>query len=447
MAATATTDLATNWLRRLLPRSLLGRSVMIIVTPLILLQLVTTSVFYDSHWDTVTRRLARGVAGDIAAVIALMEQDPDPAARARLFAIARSAMQLDISFQPGGRLPEVPMALRETLVDRNLAEALAEVVARPFLTDTRSLERSVEIHVQLDDGVLRVLTTRRRLFSSTTYVVILWMVGTSLALFAVAALFMRNQVRPVRRLAQAADAFGKGREVADFSTEGANEVRQAAAAFNLMRDRIRRQLSQRTEMLAGVSHDLRTPLTRMKLALAMMGEAADVADLKADVAEMEKMVGGYLAFARGEGREPAAEVDLGELLQDAVNGAARDGAQIELQAEPDLVVTLRPDAFRRCLANLIGNAQRHARSIRIAAGRRDDAIDIVIDDDGPGIPADSREDVLRPFFRLDSSRNPETGGIGLGLTIARDVMRSHGGDLTLAESPAGGLRATLRLPV
>jgi two-component system osmolarity sensor histidine kinase EnvZ len=446
-------EMPAIWLRRILPRSLLGRSIMILVTPLLLLQVVTTSVFYEAHWDTVTKRLARSVAGDIATIIALMPADPgghDPAAaaeRQRLFDVAMDSMQLDIDFVPDKRLPVLPSVVRATLVDRNLTSALEEFVKRPFLTDTRSLETAVEVHVQLANGVLQVVAPRRRLFSSTTYLVILWMVGSSLALFACAVLFMRAQVRPIRQLAGAAEAFGKGRDSAAFRIVGASEVRQAAAAFNQMRDRIRRQIAQRTEMLAGVSHDLRTPLTRMKLALAMLGDGADTADLKADVEEMEKMLGGYLAFARGEGREPAVEVDLREQLQEVVNAAAREGARIALAAEDGLVLTLRPEAMRRCLTNLVSNAQRYAQSVTVAAARVDDGVEITIDDDGPGIPPDKREEVFRPFYRLDPSRNPETGGIGLGLTIARDVARSHGGDLQLLDSPQGGLRARLWLPV
>jgi len=433
--------------KSILPRSLLGRSVMIIVTPLILLQLVTTSVFYDSHWDTVTKRLARGVAGDIAAIISMMEQDPTGYSWPRLFDMAQENMQLKMSFDQGARLPEISFTLRQTLVDRNLGIALAELVKRPFLIDTRSLETEVEIHVQMDSGVLQIVAPRRRLFTSTTYVVILWMVGTSLALFSVAALFMRSQVKPIRRLAAAAEAFGKGRESDEFAVEGASEVRQAATAFTVMRDRIRRQITQRTDMLAGVSHDLRTPLTRMKLALAMMGNGPEVGDLKADVAEMEKMVGGYLTFARGEGREVTADTDLGGLLQDVAAAARREGAAITLETAPDLSATLRPEAMRRALANLIGNAQRYADNIRVTAHREAEAIEIIVDDDGPGVPAEKREEVFRPFYRLEESRNPETGGIGLGLTIARDVARGHGGDLILADSPMGGLRAILRLPV
>jgi two-component system osmolarity sensor histidine kinase EnvZ len=434
-------------IKNILPRSLLGRSVMIIVTPLILLQLVTTSVFYDSHWDTVTKRLARGVAGDIAAVISMMEQDTSGASWQRLFQMAQENMQLRISFEPEARLPDVSFTLRQTLVDRNLGTALAELVKRPFLIDTRSLETEVEIHVQMDDGVLQIVAPRRRLFSSTTYVVILWMVGTSLALFAVAALFMRSQIRPIRRLAAAAEAFGKGRESDEFSVEGASEVRQAGNAFTVMRDRIRRQITQRTDMLAGVSHDLRTPLTRMKLALAMMGNGPEVSDLKADVAEMERMVGGYLTFARGEGREATASIDLGELLQDVAAAARREGAAITLEAVEELTATVRPEAMRRALANLIGNAQRYAENIRVTARHAPEAIEIIVDDDGPGVPADKREEVFRPFYRLEESRNPETGGIGLGLTIARDTVRGHGGDVILADSPMGGLRVILRLPV
>jgi two-component system osmolarity sensor histidine kinase EnvZ len=437
-----------RFLNRALPRSLLGRSLLIIITPLVLLQVVSTWVFYDSHFDNVTRRLANSVAGDISMVIAMMRDDPRPEAYAHLFAVARKTTLLEIQFVPGAVLPADPVALtRQNLVDVRLTKALNNSVQQPFLIDTRSMEQLVEIHVQLPDGVLKVLAPRTRLFSSTTYVFILWMVGTAMVLFALATIFMRNQVRPIRRLAAAAEDFGKGREVPDFQLEGASEVRQAAAAFNLMRERIRRQINQRTEMLAGVSHDLRTPLTRMKLELAMIGDGPETADLRADVEEMERMVGGYLAFARGEGTEQPVETNLSALLKDVVNNALREGAAIELQTDEEIVVPLRPDAFRRCLNNLIANARRYARSVSLQVLRRGGSIEILVDDDGPGIPESQREEVFKPFYRLESSRNPATGGIGLGLTIARDVMRGHGGELQLGVSPQGGLRAKLRLPL
>jgi two-component system osmolarity sensor histidine kinase EnvZ len=434
------------FLNTLLPRSLLGRSLLILVTPLVLLQVVSTWVFYDSHWDTVTKRLAQSVAGDIAWTVAQMRAVPDEAAYDAIFAAARNDTRLAMVFAPGATLPDGPV-VRRNLVDRKLAAALTTLVGQPFLIDSRSRKNEVEIHLQLPGGVLRVEAPRLRLYSSTAYVFVLWMLGTSLILFAVATVFMRDQVRPIRRLAAAAEAFGKGHEVPDFALQGAAEVRQAATAFNLMRDRISRQITQRTEMLAGVSHDLRTPLTRMKLELALLGERPDIGDLKADVAEMETMVEGYLAFARGEGGEQAAPTDLAALLEEVVASAARQGARVALDAPKELVLPLRRDALRRCLVNLVTNAHRYADRIAIVATRGEENIEIAVDDDGPGIPPERREDVFKPFFRLEGSRNRDTGGIGLGLTIARDVARGHGGDLTLEESPLGGLRATLRLPL
>jgi two-component system osmolarity sensor histidine kinase EnvZ len=272
------------------------------------------------------------------------------------------------------------------------------------------------------------------------------MVGTSLVLFAVASVFMRNQVRPIRRLARAMDRFGKGREPGDFRPAGATEVRQAAAAFNVMRERIQRMISQRTEMLAGVSHDLRTPLTRLKLELAML-QGKDVEAMRSDVADMERMLNEYLAFARGEGTEAMSETDVGELLAEVVEGARRQGAEVALETDRGMVVPARPNALKRCLTNVVANAIAHGHRVSVHAGRRGDAIEITVDDDGPGIPADKREEVFRPFYRLEGSRSRETGGTGLGLTIARDVMRGHGGDIKLDASPWGGLRAKLRLPI
>ena len=433
-------------LRRVLPRSLLGRSLLIIVTPLIILQVVSAWAFYERHWDNVTKRLANSVAGEIAAVIALRERlgpELDP----ELFTSISNTMDLKLTIQPGQLLAAAPPPVSDRLIDRMLARALEAKVGRPYLMDTVTFPRQVEVKIQLDDGVLHAVVPLNRLFSSSTYVFILYMVGTSLVLFAVATVFMRNQVRPLGRLASAADLFGKGLDVPDFKLQGATEVRQAAVAFNRMRARIQRQIIQRTEMLAGVSHDLRTPLTRMKLQLAMLVDGPEIEELRGDVAEMERMVEGYLAFARGEGTEKPAETDLGTLLRDVVGDARRSGTAVDLHVEDRLVALVRPNALRRCLANLISNAARFASQVWIRAGQVGDTIEITVDDDGPGIPEGQREEVFRPFFRLEGSRNPLTGGIGLGLTIARDVVRSHGGELVLLEAPTGGVRARLSLPL
>ena len=433
-------------LRRFLPRSLLGRAVLIIVTPLILLQVISTWIFYDRHYDTITKRLAQGLAGDVAAVVNLIERSPDDSDLVRIFSLARRSMQLELSLSQGATLLVPDRIPLRGIVDQRLRAALEEKLGRPFAVDTRSLDERVEILVQLNQGVLRVLVTDERLFSSTTYIFIIWTIGSSILLFGVAVIFMRNQVKPIRRLASAAEGFGKGRMVEDFKPEGATEVRQAAVAFINMRDRLNRQVHQRTEMLAGVSHDLRTPLTRMKLQLEMLKDTPGAEELQSDVAEMEHMVEGYLAFARGEGKETPVTTDLTALLRDVVSQMTRDGRVVDLHLEQEITLPLRREAMRRCLTNLIGNAQRYGRQVSVRAGRRKTLIEVTIDDDGPGIPEAQREEVFKPFFRLEQSRNPATGGVGLGLTIARDVARSHGGDVVLETAPGGGLRARIWLP-
>ncbi len=451
MANVVPSSYRPSFLKRLLPRTLLGRSLLIIVSPLVLLQVISTWVFFDRHYETTTRRLAQGVAGDIAAVVQLLVREPGTVDRLRIFRLASSTMRIRVSLGEGDRLPEsttrASLNIFTNTLTRKLTNALEQYVGRPFLIRTGSRGEEVEIFVQLADGVLRVLVPRERLFSSTTYIFIMWMVGSSIVLFGVAVIFMRNQIKPIRRLARAADSFGKGRDVADFKPEGAAEVRQAARAFLRMRDRIRRQIDQRTEFLAGVSHDLRTPLTRMKLQIALLRDVSEAENLESDVAEMERMVEGYLAFARGEGSEQPQPTDIATLLQDVVAQMRRDGVVIDLHVEEAMTLPLRREAMRRCLTNLIGNAGRHGEHVSVRAGRRRRAIEITIDDDGPGIPEDRREDVFRPFFRLEQSRNPATGGVGLGLSIARDMVRNHGGDVTLEDAPDGGLRARVWLPL
>jgi two-component system osmolarity sensor histidine kinase EnvZ len=437
-------------LKRTLPHTLFGRSLLILLLPLVLLQLVTTYIFFDRHHEAVTRRQAAAIAGDIAFIIDSLETAEGETAFARLSDMALRHLEMRIMLVSGTILPNQPSEI-DSVIEPPLVRALEERVQRPFRLQASARDRDIEIKVQLARGVLEVQTSRKRLFSPTTYVLIMWMVGTSLVLFAVAVIFLRNQIRPIRRLAAAADAFGKGRDAAGFRPEGATEVRQAAQAFLVMRERIQRQIDQRTEMLAGVSHDLRTPLTRMKLELAMLGNSPEIQALRGDVSDMERMVEGYLAFARGEGTEPPQPTDVGRLLEDLVNPAKRAGHLIELSLSPDMrasaTVELRPVAIKRGIGNLIDNACRHADRVHVSARRIDHAIEITVDDDGPGIPETLLETVFKPFVRLDPSRNPATGGTGLGLTIARDIMRGHGGDVTLERSAMGGARARAVLPV
>ena len=433
-------------IKRFLPKTLLGRTLAILITPLVVVQLVTAIVFYDSHWDKIMDRLAQGVAGDINMMIHLLAPDATPERREQVFELFAASKDMIVTFQAGAILSTGRRKPRNW-IEQSLDEALAERLIRPFAIDDLSHSRMVTIEVQLGEGVLRALVPRKRLFSSTAIAFGLWTVGSSLILLGLAIVFMRNQVKPIRRLAHAADNFGKGRDIARFKPEGASEVRQAAAAFQAMRERIQRQIAQRTAMLSGVSHDLRTPLARMKLQLEMMNASEGVTELKADVAEMERMLEEYLAFARGEGTEAPAPMDLGVLLEDAAQGARREGRPVTVRSEGDLVIPVRPSAMRRAIANVMSNALRHGHRVEATARRADDWIEITVDDDGPGVPPESRDDVFRPFYRLDASRNPETGGVGLGLAIVRDILRGHGGDATLEGSPLGGVRARLRLPV
>lgn len=439
--------------RALVPRGLLGRSLLIILLPLLILQGVALQLFYGGHLDVISRRLASGVAGEIGMVIEQMQRHPEPEERAWLFRESAWRLDLNMAFEAGaslGRTPDRGASLPLLPLEEDLAHAMAERVRRPFDADWQSDRRSVIIRIQLPDGVLHVEAPRKRLFTGTLYLFFIWLVGSSLLLFGVAALFMKNQVRAIRRLAGAAEAFGLGRDIGPMKPEGAAEVRQAAAAFNRMQERIRRFVAQRTDMLAGISHDLRTPLTRMRLGLAVLPrteeEEEDIAALTEDLEEMERMVASYLAFARGEGQEQAKPTDLAGIVRDVAQKARRDGAEVAVESPAELIVPLRQDALRRCLANLLDNARKHARriAVSVAALPRAEAglwAQVTVDDDGPGIPEAQREEAFRPFATLSA------GGTGLGLAIARDIARAHGGDIVLEDSPLGGLRARVRLPV
>ena len=437
------------------PRSLFGRSLVIVIAPLLILQGILAYVFYERHWDTVTRWLAVGLAGEVGLVVDLLGSAETTEQRSQVLDLARQHFGMSVSLEPGGALaPAIEAAGLATpsRLDRTLTETFARELTRPFVIDTRLSDwpKRIAVYVQMDDGLLRVLAPRTRVDSGTTQVFMGWMVGLSLLLLIVSIFFLTRQLRPIRRLAWAADNFGKGRDSGDFKLEGASEIRKAGAAFNLMRKRILRHITQRTDMLAAVSHDLRTPLTRMKLELEMLAgerpQPGDLEDLRADVEEMASVVDGYLDFARGEGREGIVPVDLGPLLREVAERVARDRARIQVELEHPITARLRPVAMRRCLSNLIDNAAAQASWIGVRATQHGDQIWIAVDDDGPGIPVDQREAVFKPFYRLDPSRNPSTGGVGLGLTIARDIVLSHGGDIELGDSARGGLRVLIRLP-
>ena len=415
------------------------------LVPLIVVQAIALQLFYGNHLGIVSRRLSGAIAGEIAYTVELLHQFHNPADREWVLEMAREQFLLGIRLEPGAVLEPAKRMNILGPMDDDLAAALTEKFNVPFTMDWTSDPNQVLIRLQLPDGVLDVQAPRKRLAIGTIFLFVGWVVGSALLLFSIAALFMRNQVRAIRRLARSAEAFGMGRDVPPIRPEGASEVRQAATAFNRMQDRIRRFLAQRTEMLAGVSHDLRTPLTRLRLALAMLPRTdelrQDVVEMTADVEEMDRMIGGYLAFARGEGTEQAESVNLSAILDDVAAGARRAGTVLDLDVPADLTLKLRSDAVRRAITNLVDNARRHATHVALAAVAQGRSVLVTVDDDGPGIPAERRESVFRPF------ESGSSGGTGLGLTIARDIVRAHGGEIVLEDSPMGGLRARIRLPV
>ena len=438
----------TRWFTKRLPTRLYARTLLIIIIPIVLLQSVVAFVFMERHWQTVTQRLSMAVTRDIAAVIDMIDTFPQDGNYDQIVRIARERLELNVAIDPAGDLPPPRPKPFFSILDQILSEEITRQIQRPFWIDTVGNSRIVEIRIQLDDKILRVFAKRSQAYASNTHIFLLWMVGTSLVLLAIAILFLRGQIRPILKLTQAAESFGKGQKMpGDFRPRGADEIRRAGLAFIQMRERIERQMEQRTAMLSGVSHDLRTILTRFRLQLALVGESPEIESLNKDVDDMQSMLDSYLSFARADAEEDVGSVSLSEIVERVATDGRLRGATVSVDIEGEDIVQIRPDAFNRKLTNLVANACRHADHVDITVTHRGKWLTILVDDDGPGIPADSREDVFRPFFRLDEARNQDESGTGLGLSIVRDIARSHGGDVTLSESPKKGLRAQVRLPV
>jgi two-component system, OmpR family, osmolarity sensor histidine kinase EnvZ len=434
-------------LKNVFPKGLFARALLIIIVPMVVLQSVVAFMFMERHYNLVTQRLSAGMVQDIAVLIEMYKLFPQAPDHAQIRRIAQEKLGLVVDFLPVNELPPPGPKPFFSLIDQALSEEVRKQIGRPFWVDTVGRSALLELRIRLDDAVLRVFVPRGAAYVSNSQIFLGWMVGTSLVLIIVAVLFLRNQIRPILRLADAAESFGKGREVPGFHPRGAREVRRAAQAFIEMRRRIERAIEQRTAMLAGVSHDLRTILTRFKLELALIGDSPELEPMRKDVDEMARMLEAYLAFARGDSGEHSAPTDMAAFLQELKTDTERHGHRSSVHFHGHPVVTVRPAAFKRCLANLVSNAARHADSISITGNRDHRWLTVTVDDDGPGIAATMREEVFKPFLRLDDARNQDEGGTGLGLAIARDIARSHGGDIVLSDSPMGGLRATVRVPV
>lgn len=436
-----------DWLHARMPKGLYARALLIVILPVVLLQSAVAYVYMERHWEVMTYRLSGAVARQVATIVDIYQTFPDDAAHSQLRRIAALDLNMELSLLPKEPLPE-PLAKKPifSLLDKALSIELSRKLLQPYWINTGFSNDRLEIRVAMNDATLRMLVFRTHAYASNSYIFFMWMAIASVIILAIATSFLRNQIRPILRLAHAAEEFGKGRDV-QFSPRGAREVRQAGAAFVEMKRRVERAIEQRTTMLNGVSHDLRTIITRFKLSLALMSEASETSEMRKDVDEMERMVEAYLAFARGDGGETSTPTDIKAILEELKADTERRGEAATLHVEGDPIVVARPAAIKRLLANLVGNAQRYGKALAFSLVNDGESMIVHIDDDGPGIPVERREDAFRPFYRLDESRNQDTGNSGLGLAIARDIARSHGGDITLDRSPLGGLRATVTLPI
>jgi two-component system osmolarity sensor histidine kinase EnvZ len=439
-------DHGTLWIKRYLPTSLFGRALLILVLPMMITQAFAIYFFYVQHWENIERHLSRSLAGDVAFLV----QEMKTADRKHQEEIEKSANELmHIDLEKGPADPErghFPSATDDH-VFMLFASQLRDTIDEPFLIRRSPGENQVVLYVKLKDSVLKIQFSIKRLTNITAVIFIFWMFGSAVVLLLIATLFLRNQIRPIRKLALAAEHFGKGQDNINFRPQGADEVRQAGRSFIAMRERLKRMISARTDMLAGISHDLRTPLTRMRLALAMLPDQKYVKPLLSDVQDMEKMIQEYLDFARGEGGEQPRLIKLSVLLHEVVNKYNQQGKEVKLTITSDPNITIFHNAMRRCLFNVIDNALRYGHRCEVIAEQRMRYIEIMIDDDGPGIPEEQREFAMQPFKRLDPSRNLDTGGAGLGLSIVQDIVLRHGGTITLEDAALGGLRVRIELPL
>ncbi len=437
------------WLRKkLFPKTLFFRTMLLIFIPLIVVQVVSIYAFFDGNWSKVGRRLSDNLAANMAFV---MQMDDYTHEFTYVKEMAETLYGLDVKFYDNENKHEVWRKSKkksyymtdflETSLHKQFPLANTEI----FLEKHHSV---LSILVDTDKGLYVFNTSVKNIFSTSIFGFVLWMIGTSLLLFVVAALFLRVQVRSISQLSAAAEDFGKGINT-KFKPYGSIEVRRAGLAFTKMKERILRQISERTQMLAGVSHDLRTPLTRMKLQMAMMPKNKENEEFVQDIDEMEKMLDGYLAFVSGEGGEKSSFVDVNELVVGIINKYRKNSnAMIRYSTNYDVsAVQGREQALRRAITNVIENAFHYGKTIAVKLESDNKYLELSVEDDGPGIPADKRDDVFKAFYRVEESRNKETGGVGLGLSIAKDVFVSHGGTIQLSDSELGGLRVLMTIPL
>ena len=429
-------------IKKFLPQTLLGRSIMILVVPLIILQLIITVIFYNRHWDTITRHRTIDFVKDITLVVESFEKNKSIENQKWALNNVSEKLQLQTFYKKNVTLNLEQHELKPTKLKKYLLENL-DPLNKKFSLDINDKKKLITVIVELDEGVLEFRANKKRIYSSTTYIFILWMISASIILFIVALLFLKNQIKPIRKLAIAVDRFGKGKNIGNFKPSGAREVRRVSNAFKIMKERIENSITQRNKMFSSISHDIRTILTRMKLNLEL--HKLNKSGLKKDLVEMEEMVEEYLKYAKGEEKEKIQKINIVNLLNLIKKRYSKKN--IYFKSNKKINISVRPNSIKRCINNLLSNSLKFSKNIEITCSRKNNYVEIIIDDDGPGIPKKERPKVLQPFYRVESSRNRDTGGIGLGITIATDIINNHGGNFFLEKSPLDGLRTRIYLPI
>ena len=428
--------------KKIIPSSLLGRSLIIVFAPILILVVLTTFIFYQTSWSIISKRLAQSVVADINVIVKLIDQNLKPEA----IQIAKNDFKMDVIYKKDTDLNPLSFRPQRGILPRRLQQSLEEL-ERPFFYDLSNLEKGAAIAIQLNNDLLIISVHKDRLYNESAFVFLLWMFFASLILLLLSYLFMKGQIRPLKRLAIIAETLGRGLDAPELKVSGSLEIRQTTNAFNQMRTRIKRFIKQRTDMLAGVSHDLRTPLTRMKLQLSLMKDDDAKKELEYDIKEMTAMLNSYVSFVRGETPETIENIQLNNLIKNICQNLDREKYEITETYSRKIDTSGRPLQIKRAIQNILDNARRYASKIQIDVSANNDECFISISDNGPGIPEKNYEDVFKPFFTLDPSRNKMKGESGLGMTISRDIIRSHGGDIKLSPSSIGGLKTVINLPI
>ena len=430
-----------KFIKKILPKRLFYRSLLIVAVPIIGLQLIISIVFFDSLWIKTNKGMTRALVGEIRTFINAYENEEYD--KEFLIFVFREHLDFNVKFEPLKILPLKDKERRFSPIDRTLRRELKAKFTN-YWFDTTSYKDLIDLRIKYQDGYFQFYVPKERVTSSSARIFALWITMPAFLLIAISIIFLKNQTRPIISLAKASEKFGRGEEVEEFRPSGALEIRQAGYEFDKMRKRITRHLNQRSEMLSGISHDLRTPLTRIKLQLAFIKDKEISNKLSNDVSEMEKMLNEYLQFASSSSEEKTETFDISELLESTV--MRYEKKEITTDIPERVFLDGRKNLIGRCLNNLIDNSIKYSNNILISLKKSANSIIIIIDDDGPGIPKNERENVFKPFYKIDKSRSDSKSSVGLGLSIASDIIRSHGGNISLETSPANGLRTKIFLP-